>query len=256
MEIGFSTGSLALNDVRRGLQMVAGKRTAAIELSALREEELAPLIAMLDALDLRQFEYVSFHAPSRLHTLPEAIVVDWLGAVAKRGWPIIVHPDVIDDFACWQVLGDKVCIENMDKRKPVGRSVRELEPFFERLPQARLCFDIGHARQVDPTMGEAAAIVRRFGHLIREIHMSFVASNSVHEPLNYESVLAFRRVAHLMPRDVPIILETPVTEDELEAEISKAAAIAKFFGDPAATQMTNGSVACGASLVGGDGVRS
>src|SRR5438477_12475760 len=78
MHIGFSTGSLALNNVRLALKMVAGKRTSAIELSALREEELAPLIDLLDSLDLRQFAYVSFHAPSRLTTLTETAVVELL----------------------------------------------------------------------------------------------------------------------------------------------------------------------------------
>jgi hypothetical protein len=238
MEIGFSTGSLALDNVRLGLQMVAGKRTATIELSALREEELVPVLDLLDLLDLRQFAYVSFHAPSRLKTLSEATVVELLGSVAQRGWPIIVHPDVIHNFACWQVLGDKVCIENMDKRKPTGRTARELEAIFQRLPDARLCFDIGHARQVDPTMGEAEAILRRFGRRICQIHMSFVASNSAHEPLNYESMLAFLRVAHLMPRDVPIILETPVRADRLEKEISMAEWLAEHFGNSAVARVT------------------
>jgi len=221
MVVGFSTGSLALQNFRMGLQMVQGQPTAAIELSALREGELQPLVEALDSLDLGQFSYISFHAPSKLVALTEPSLVAVLQPVIERGWPIVVHPDVITDFAAWQVLGDLLCIENMDKRKPVGRTADELAPFFDALTEARLCFDIGHARQVDPTMCEAEIILERFQDRIRQVHMSLVNSNSVHEPLNYESIMAFKRVAHRIPKNVPIILETPVSSDRLAAEIEK-----------------------------------
>jgi hypothetical protein len=222
MLVGFSTGSLALGNVRLGLQMVRGHSTMAIELSALREGELVPLVESLDSLDLRQFSYVSFHAPSRLRTLPEATAVAVLRRVALRGWPIVTHPDVITEAASWRQLGDRLCLENMDKRKPIGRTAKELAALFERFPDACLCFDIGHARQVDPTMSEAEAILRRFRSRIRQIHLSLVNSSSVHEPLNYESLLAYGRVSHLLPRDVPIILETPVRGEQIDFEMKKA----------------------------------
>ncbi len=65
-QIGFSTGALALGDFRAALRMLAGKNCSAVELSALRQEELAPLVVQLDDLDLSNFEYVSFHAPSAI----------------------------------------------------------------------------------------------------------------------------------------------------------------------------------------------
>jgi len=221
MLIGFSTGSLALGNVRLGLQMVEGQATAAIELSALREEELIPLVESLDALDLKQFNYISVHSPSQLKRMNESEVVSILACVAERGWPIVVHPDVITKFNVWHRLGDRLCIENMDKRKPTGRTAVELTTYFTRLPEATLCFDIGHARQIDPTMCEADAILRRFGKRIQQIHLSLVNSMSVHEPQNYESNIAFRRVAHLLPTNVPIILETPVSVGEIQREIEK-----------------------------------
>jgi hypothetical protein len=222
MKIGFSTGSLAFGDVRLALEMLAGQNVAAVELSALREDELEPLIKLLNSLGLHQFSYVSFHAPSRLKGISEALVVEQLLKVAGRGWPVIVHPDVIAEDALWRRLGDLLCIENMDKRKSVGRTAAELNHLFLRFPQATLCFDIGHARQIDPTMCEAMAILQRHGRRIRQIHLSLVASNSSHERLNRESLLAFRRVARQLPRDVPVILETPVGRQEMDEEISRA----------------------------------
>ena len=225
MVVGFSTGSLALHNFRLGLKMVRGQPASAIELSALREDELPPLITELESLNLRQFSYVSVHAPSALYKLTEAELLDALHPVVDRRWPIVVHPDVITDFAKWRKLGDLVCIENMDKRKRVGRTASELAPFFRELPNARLCFDIGHARQIDPTMCEAGLILDSFASRMRQIHLSLVNSSSVHEPLNYESILAYRRVAHLIPRDVPIILETPVGVERIAAELSKVALV-------------------------------
>jgi hypothetical protein len=225
MKIGFSTGSLAFGDVRLALKMLAGQNVAAVELSALREKELTPLIEVLDSLELHQFSYISFHAPSRLNDMPEALVVELLLKVTGRGWPVIVHPDVIAEDALWHRLGNLLCIENMDKRKPVGRTAAELNQLFLRFPQATLCFDIGHARQIDPTMCEATAILRRHGGRIRQIHLSLVASNSRHERLNRESLLAFRRVARQLPRDVPVILETPVGRQEMDEEISRAESV-------------------------------
>ena len=184
---------------------------------------MLPLVDAIDSLDLKEFSYVSFHAPSELVRMSESEVVSVLGEVAGRGWPIIVHPDVITAFDIWRELGDRLCLENMDKRKSTGRTASELANLFKQLDSATLCFDIGHARQIDPTMCEADAILRRFQNRLQQVHLSVVNSESSHQPLNVEAMLAFRRVAHLLPADVPIILETPVKAEDIQAEMEKVA---------------------------------
>jgi hypothetical protein len=221
MVVGFSTGSLALGNVRLGLKMIEGHPTAAVELSALREEELIPLIESLDDLALSQFSYVSLHAPSKLRRMSEEKAIGLLMSATERNWPVIVHPDVIVDFDAWRSLGSALCLENMDKRKPTGRTAGELGGFFAKLPEATLCFDLGHARQIDPTMCEADNILHQFGQRLQQIHLSLVNSQGGHEPLNYESMLAFRRVSHLLPEGIPIILETPVSAAGIEKELEK-----------------------------------
>lgn len=103
--------------------------------------------------------------------------------------------------------------------KPTGRTADELAVYFGELTDATLCFDIGHARQIDPTMCEADAILRRFGARLQQIHLSLANSQGGHEPLNYEAMLAFRRVSHLLPENVPIILETPVPAAGIDKEL-------------------------------------
>jgi len=218
----FSTGTLALGDFRLGLQMLRGKTALAVELSALRDTELQPLIESLDELDLSQFEYVSVHAPSQFLTIDEAQVLKLLAKVFDRKWPVVVHPDVIEDWSAWREHGDLVCIENMDKRKSTGRTADELQLIFDRLPEASLCFDIGHAMQIDPTMLEAKAILLSHGQRIKQLHVSDVNSQCGHEPLNMVAESAFARVVHLIPKDIPVIMETPVSEQWVESQMRRA----------------------------------
>lgn len=220
--IGFSTGALARGDFRHALQMLSDKNVNALELSALRQDELALLVQQLDQLDLSRFQYISFHAPSAMEQSYEPTALELLKQVAARNWPIIVHPDAIHTPSNWACLGDSLCIENMDKRKPIGQTATDLAKFFDALPKASLCFDIGHARQVDPTMSEAWAILQRFRGKIKQLHVSEVNTQSKHDPISLESILAFQKVSHLLPADVPIILESRVEESEIDEEIQTA----------------------------------
>ena len=71
-------------------------------------------------------------------------------------------------------------------------------------------------------MIEAAGLLKAYGHRLKEVPMSEVASNSKHEAMSLTAVSAFQNVAHLIPRDVPIILETVISPDKIEQEIKLA----------------------------------
>ncbi len=220
---GFSSGALAYADFRRGVAMLQGKKDVhAIELSALRRCELEPLLDALNELELSQFKYIAVHAPSEFPAEEEERIVNLLSEVCRRGWPVVLHPDAIHDFSHWRKLGRLLCVENMDKRKAIGRTVFELARAFHELPEASFCFDIGHARQVDSTMTEAHFIIKAFGSRLRHVHVSEVNTRSKHDPLSLASILAFREVADLIPDDVPLILETPVAEEQIDYELSRA----------------------------------
>lgn len=219
-QIGFSTGALALNDVNRALAMLQNKPVQIIELSALRQNELEPLIRRLDTLDLHRYQYKSFHAPSGLEPAFEPLAIEMLDEVYSREWPIIVHPDAMYRIDEWARFGELLCVENMDKRKSIGQTAADLGEIFDRLPSASFCLDLGHARQVDPTMTEATAILLRFVGRLKQLHVSEVNAQSKHGPLTLEAVMAFGRVAKLIPRETPIILESRVEESQIEVEIS------------------------------------
>jgi len=217
--IGFSTGSLAYGDFREGIALLRKAGVSTVEISALREKEFSFIIASLDDIDLRDFTYVSFHAPSRIEKMTEEVFVGHLMKIKERGWPIIVHPDTIVNFTLWQSLGECLCLENMDKRKHTGRTVADLEYLFDKLPEATFCLDLAHARQVDPTMLEAMLMAKRFKNRLIQLHISDVRSDSKHEALNMEAILAFQKISAFINKTIPCILESPVMPDRILAEI-------------------------------------
>lgn len=85
---------------------------------------------------------------------------DQLSQLAKRDWPIVLHPDAINDVDLWRGFGSLLCIENMDKRKPIGRTTLELRQIFSEFPDACFCLDLAHARQVDSSMTETYLLQR------------------------------------------------------------------------------------------------
>src|SRR5688572_8764056 len=121
--IGFSTGALALGDFRSALSMLAAHPVTAVELSALRDYELKPLMAELPRLDLDRFRYLSVHVPSKFSVMAEADVASTLEPCIERGIPVVLHPDAIRNTSSWRRFGTLLCIENMDKRKGTGRTL-------------------------------------------------------------------------------------------------------------------------------------
>jgi hypothetical protein len=225
-KIGFSTGALSKADFRQALGMLREIEVDVIELSALRIGELDPLLNAIDSLDLSQFtSFISIHAPSNIKVQDEALVVEKLSTVLSRGWPIVVHPDSIHDAQLWQRFGRNLCLENMDKRKPIARTRDELAVWFEQLPDASLCLDLAHVRQIDTTMTEAYRILRDFKNRLREVHLSELSYTCQHERLSMGACIAFQEIAPMIPAEIPIILESVIENVErncIKGEIKMA----------------------------------
>jgi hypothetical protein len=222
--IGFSTGAIAKGDFDRALHELAPFKFQAVEVSALRLNELPRLVQRAPYLDLARYHYVSIHAPSHFEPDSEPTVVDLLRSLVVRGWPVVVHPDVIFTDALWLPFGEALILENSDRRKSVGRTADEIESLFGRFPEARFCFDVGHARQVDPTMNEAHTILERNRTRLLQVHISEVNFLSRHDPLSSAAIEATRRIAHLIPEDVPIIIETLIdrSQSTIGTEVRRA----------------------------------
>jgi len=217
--LGFSTGALAKGDFQDGVHLSRG--CDAVELSALRDKELAALVDAVPSLDLDGFRYVSVHAPSSLKTLTEREVFDLLDRLPKE-WPIIAHPDILLTPDLWRGMGARLCIENMDNRKSRGRTDRELTELFDELPEASFCLDVGHARQIDPTMTIALLMLMDHGDRLRQVHVSDVGPKGEHRPLGTLAGLAYASIAKRIPETVPLVIESvfkPCTKESMEREV-------------------------------------
>src|SRR5437016_5231989 len=135
LPIGFSTGAVAYADFRSALELLAQTNTDAIELSALRSDELHPLVDAITSLPLENYRHVSVHLPSQFAPDLEIEFCEQVARLPKE-WPLVIHPDVIRSFEQWRKLGSRVCIENMDKRKPIGQTRNDLLRIFDALPEA------------------------------------------------------------------------------------------------------------------------
>ena len=165
------------------------------------------------------FEHVSIHAPSKLVNLSESELIDCLAKVAAYVHGIVVHPDLFAEVDRWAILADKVYIENMDNRKPIGRTASELRPFFDALPEARFCLDLGHAWQIDPAMQVATELLDAFHPRLAELHVSEVNTKSQHCPVSRSVSEDFRLVAAKIPSSVPAIVESEIEPNAMFREM-------------------------------------
>jgi hypothetical protein len=219
---GFSTGALTKGDFQTALSWLENTDSDAIELSALREEELPSLVAQLKRMNLRRFQYKSIHAPKSFERMSERAAVQMLVPFAKEGFRIILHPDAIKDVEAWKELGSALCLENMDMRKHTGRTADELGVIFGKLPAARFCLDVGHARQVDPSMAVAIRLVHEFGDRLEQVHASEVDTAGNHVAMSEPCMHAFDLLIKHIGKNVAVIVESQVSRGDMKREIAEA----------------------------------
>jgi Xylose isomerase-like TIM barrel len=209
LSLGCSTGFMAehRDDWERLVVEAAAVSSMAIELSALSSHELPGLLAYLRSAPRLPFQFVSVHAPSKDRGREEdlvrelAVIPAWIDA-------IVIHPDTISEPALYRRLGRRLALENMDTRKAGGHTADDLDRYFTELPSARLCLDLAHAKDVDPTMDTAASLLQRFSSRLSHVHLSSLDEHQHHVPLTIEDETLFGPLLARC-RDVPWILEAP-----------------------------------------------
>jgi hypothetical protein len=210
LTVGCSTGYM---HEQRGdwpglVRQAAAQSSFAVELAALSEPELPGLVRYLESGPSLPFLFVSVHAPSKHRRIPELDLVNMLAGLPHWVDAVVVHPDSIDEPSLYEQLGRTLVIENMDARKPIGQTAEQLEQLFDELPEAGLCFDVAHAKSVDPSMEEGARILDEFGDRLRHVHLSSLDDTCHHVPLTAADESLFAPLLSRC-RDVPWILEAP-----------------------------------------------
>lgn len=207
--VGASTGYMTANRGHWDLlvDLASSVSDKVIELSALSAPELPNLFTFLAESPTLDFSYVSVHGPakgwleSREHLASQ--LASELPAYIDS---VVMHPETLEDLDAFMVLGTKLILENMDGLKGDARTVEELVPYFDALPDAGFCFDVAHAQMNDPTMGLAHELLDAFGDRLREVHLSSIRDDGSHVPLLASDVAVFRPVLERCTH-VPWILE-------------------------------------------------
>ena len=131
---------------------------------------------------------------------------------------IVLHAEAIHDASHWRQLGEKVLVENADGRKRTGRTTVELAAVLDGLPDARVCLDLAHVYQVDPTMRR---MLKAFAGRVGQVHLSQLDHACAHRPLMLGIVHELRQVARLVP-DTMVILESCVDELSIASQVRLA----------------------------------
>ncbi len=208
LTIGCSTGYMTelRNEWHRLVDRAAAVSSMAIELSAISASELPGLLEYLDAAPRLPFIFVSVHAPSKGLNSDESTHIEGLCRVPAWIDAIVVHPDTISDPVLYRALGRRLVLENMDTRKNAGHVADDLSALFAEVPQAGLCLDVAHAKDVDSTMSVASEFLDRFSSRLSHVHVSSLDESRHHVSLTPEDEALFEPVLARC-RDVPWILE-------------------------------------------------
>lgn len=208
--VGPSTGYMvgARGDWPRLVAAAEACSLDVVELSALSARELPDLLAFLREADELPFGHVSLHGPSKGWEGTPAALATALGATPAQVDGIVMHPETLGDLDAFADLGSRLRLENMDTRKPDGRTAAELGRYFAALPAARFCFDIAHAQLHDPSMGLAHELLDAFGDRLAEVHLSSIEPGGEHVPLRPADAETFLPVLERCV-GVPWVLEAP-----------------------------------------------
>lgn len=210
--VGPSTGYMvgARGDWPRLIAAAESRSLDVVELSALSASELPGLLRFLREAGELPFGHVSVHAPSKGWDGTPAALSAVLAGIPAQVDGIVMHPETLGDPAAFAALGARLRLENMDTRKPDGRTVPELARYFAELPGARFCFDVAHAQLHDPSMRLAHALLDAFADRLAEVHVSSIEPDGEHVPLRAVDAEAFMPVLERCA-GVPWVLEAPAS---------------------------------------------
>ena len=209
--VGFSTGAYTSlrGDWPALVSLARSTSVLVAELSALDAKELPSLVSFMRSLPEMLGPQYSVHAPSKgLGPLGLLAVADSLLALAALTPRIIVHPDAIGGgMSILHLLNDKITLENMDSRKPLGQTVASMQDLFDKIPQARFCLDVAHAWSIDPSLVLAHALLDAFASRLAQVHLSGITPDGHHCPLTATQLEAYAPVLARC-HSVPWILES------------------------------------------------
>lgn len=186
VKLGYSLGEpKPKHSLKERIRILLSVETSAVELSYLTANRLEEKLDDEDKERVRQFDYISIHAPAlvskepkvrlRYPSAPANAMLDLILEIAAEigADTILFHPDIVDDFA-WlnQKVGKLLAFENMDVQKPFGNNVEDLKTIFAQAPKAKWVCDLNHIYTIDRSMELANEFHQQFKDRLCHYHLS------------------------------------------------------------------------------------
>jgi hypothetical protein len=243
LKLGYSTGVVKSKlSFKERVKLIWEIEKEAIELCYTRSERLKEDIDNESLQLIRQFKYISIHAPVKRTTNPitnEGISIRYPSQEANqiikkinhilqetKAQTILFHPNLVDDFD-WlnKIFKDKLAFENMDVDKKFGKSIKDLTHAFQKAPGAKWVFDLNHLYTVDPTMKLSDKFYKAFREKLCHYHLSGFGGFHDCLCLTKEDVI----LKGIKDFSVPIIHEGSATREGKNLLIRENKYILSFF---------------------------
>ena len=207
--VGISTGAVSRDDVLIGIAVNDAHTCDLVELSSLDEIELPQVEQAIATHAADHFARCSVHGPAKGRALPEAELIRRLAALERD---IVMHPDIFEDLAAWQVLGPRLLVENNDRRKKFGGAVEDLDAVFDLVPDAGFCLDVSHAMSVGG-MTHVARLAHRYADRLVQLHAGCSCGDPLGVEFGVEIPAAVRLACETAGRAIPVVLERSTPAD-------------------------------------------
>ena len=162
-----------------------------------------------NARHLKRYRFRSFHLPKKNYP-------QWIKDLNQHQRQLnlnhlVIHPNVIKNWAA--IIESKIPIaaENMDKYKKKFKTMAEMAKLFRQRPALKLCLDINHLATQFP--GQMAFWQKKFKKQIKEIHLSAINRNYysfAKQPKHALCLFDKNILKGLKIKDRPVILEGAV----------------------------------------------
>jgi hypothetical protein len=222
MLFGFSTGVLhQYLDAKQSIKIIKRLGCMAVELGFIRKQRVED--GWMEAItkeDLEGFKYISLHAPKMYYKDNEEARnifkrIERINNLRPLDL-VIFHPDNVVDVKVFKKVSFPVGFENMDKQKPFGRTLKDIEKLLMKNADFRFVLDTNHLKSNVPSMKVVDEFYSKLGHKIAEYHVSGLGSDYPHVPLFQTQETDILKAVKDLSK--PIICESRLTPDNIRQE--------------------------------------
>lgn len=167
-KIGFSFGSPSIITRLELLSTLLALSDAAIEIGFVDLDRLKTGLSEEEIYYLREFKYISLHAPAisidRLRGEKRQVlyskananyVIELILKICNQLEidTVLFHPDTVQDFQWLNAeFGEILAFENMDKKKAFGKTLSDMRKVYDLCPHAKWVCDVNHLFTIDQSM--------------------------------------------------------------------------------------------------------